>query len=87
MLYKLIEWYTYREIGIYLYCDMWICFCSIFTTMHCFPNRYENLGMKLDNAIKGCSEEQRTILIGHQPKAAKIALQSNNKIDLILCGK
>ncbi|VDI29722.1 Hypothetical predicted protein [Mytilus galloprovincialis] len=48
--------------------------------------RYENHGMKLDTAIKGCSEEQRTILIAHQPKAAKIALQSINKIDLILCG-
>ncbi|XP_076109804.1 transmembrane protein with metallophosphoesterase domain-like [Mytilus galloprovincialis] len=48
--------------------------------------RYDGHGMKLDTAIKGCSTEQITILLAHQPSAAKIALQSNNKIDLILCG-
>ncbi|XP_048765628.1 transmembrane protein with metallophosphoesterase domain-like isoform X2 [Ostrea edulis] len=46
--------------------------------------RYDNHGFNLDKALKGCNPSQPIILLAHQPKAAKMALQSDNHIDLIL---
>ncbi|GFO43737.1 hypothetical protein PoB_007024200 [Plakobranchus ocellatus] len=38
------------------------------------------------SAVNGCSESQPVILLTHQPRAAKRALDSNHKIDLVLSG-
>ncbi|KAJ8303304.1 hypothetical protein KUTeg_019700 [Tegillarca granosa] len=48
--------------------------------------QYSSHGMDLDRALLGCPKEQPVILLAHQPKAAKIALDSGNKIDLVLSG-
>lgn len=48
--------------------------------------KYEGHGMRLDTAIEGCSSSQTVILLAHQPKAAKNAIMSGHKIDLILSG-
>ena len=43
--------------------------------------------MRLDTAIEGCSSTQTVVLLAHQPKAAKDAIMSGHKIDLILSGR
>ncbi|XP_061197484.1 transmembrane protein with metallophosphoesterase domain-like [Saccostrea echinata] len=47
---------------------------------------YDHHGFKLDKAVKGCNPGQPIILLAHQPKAAKMALQSDHHIDLVLSG-
>ena len=42
--------------------------------------------MDLRQAYKGCNPDHTTILVAHQPKAAKYALDSNYGIDLVLAG-
>ena len=49
--------------------------------------RYDGHGMRLDTAIEGCTSTQTVVLLAHQPKAAKDAIMSRHKIDLILSGR
>lgn len=42
--------------------------------------------MDLRAAVNGCSANMPTVLMAHNPKAAKEALELEQKIDLILCG-
>lgn len=52
-----------------------------------FISRYDDHGFKLEEALRGCHSEQPIILLAHQPKAAKKALQTSRHIDLVLSGK
>nr|XP_011422305.2 transmembrane protein with metallophosphoesterase domain [Crassostrea gigas] len=47
---------------------------------------YDDHGFKLGEALRGCHSEQPIILLAHQPKAAKKALQTSRHIDLVLSG-
>ena len=49
--------------------------------------RYDGHGFRLEEALKGCNSEQPIILLAHQPRAAKQALQSSHHIDLVLSGR
>ena len=82
---------------IYMYTNMhrinWIYILHIFfmvlvdsKTLKYVFYRYVGHGMKLDNAIQGCLSKQPVILLAHQPHAAKKALASDYKIDVILSG-
>ena len=42
--------------------------------------------MNLERAYLGCNREHASILIAHQPKAAKVAIDSHFDIDLVLSG-
>ncbi len=42
--------------------------------------------MKLDNAVGSCDQEHPIILLAHQPKAAKMALDSKYNIQLVIGG-
>ena len=48
--------------------------------------RFGDHGFKLDAAVRGCDPDQPIILLAHQPKAAKIALDSDHDIQLVLSG-
>ena len=43
--------------------------------------------MDLDKALDGCDDKHATILLAHQPKAAKYALDTEHDIQLVLAGK
>ncbi len=43
--------------------------------------------MKLDQAIESCDQEHPIILLAHQPRAAKTALDSRYNIKLVLAGQ
>ena len=43
--------------------------------------------MDLNKALDGCDDKHATILLAHQPKAAKYALDTNYDIQLVLAGK
>uniref|UniRef100_H2ZPW1 Calcineurin-like phosphoesterase domain-containing protein n=1 Tax=Ciona savignyi TaxID=51511 RepID=H2ZPW1_CIOSA len=47
---------------------------------------YEGHGMDLKQAYTGCDDTHSTILVAHQPSAAKTALNSEYKIQLVLSG-
>ena len=40
----------------------------------------------MDKALEGCDDQQATILLAHQPKAAKFALDADHDIQLVLAG-
>ena len=42
--------------------------------------------MNLTAAYEGCDAEHSTVLLTHQPNAAKLALQSGYEIQLVLSG-
>ncbi|XP_052231791.1 transmembrane protein with metallophosphoesterase domain-like isoform X1 [Dreissena polymorpha] len=42
--------------------------------------------MDLDSALRTCDPSQSVVLIAHQPKVAKIALDSKYRVDLVLSG-
>ncbi|XP_053401981.1 transmembrane protein with metallophosphoesterase domain-like isoform X2 [Mercenaria mercenaria] len=42
--------------------------------------------MDIGGALRTCDESSPVILIAHQPKAAKAALMSNHRVDLVLSG-
>ena len=48
--------------------------------------RYTGHGMDLDKALSGCNPEAPVLLLAHQPKAAKKALDSKYNIQLVLSG-
>ncbi|XP_038662781.1 transmembrane protein with metallophosphoesterase domain isoform X1 [Scyliorhinus canicula] len=48
--------------------------------------RYPGHGMDLKKALDGCSTKDAVVLLAHQPKAAKRALQSRPDISLVLSG-
>ena len=43
--------------------------------------------MDIDAAVSGCYPHYPTILLAHQPKAAKLALETDHRIDLVLSGE
>ncbi|XP_064599140.1 transmembrane protein with metallophosphoesterase domain-like [Liolophura sinensis] len=47
---------------------------------------YKNHRMNLDQALAMCNPKYPTILLAHQPKAAKLALSSKHRVDLVLSG-
>ena len=47
---------------------------------------YFDHGMDLEKAYSGCAKDHAAILVAHQPKAAKIALDSEYNIALVLSG-
>ncbi|XP_041376694.1 transmembrane protein with metallophosphoesterase domain-like [Gigantopelta aegis] len=47
---------------------------------------YGNHGMHLEKALGTCLPNQPAILLAHQPKAAKIALDSKYRVDLVISG-
>ncbi|XP_067651468.1 transmembrane protein with metallophosphoesterase domain-like [Haliotis asinina] len=47
---------------------------------------YGDHGMKLDDALGSCDPSQPVILLAHQPKAAKTALDSKYRVDVVLSG-
>jgi len=42
--------------------------------------------MKLSDAYEGCDSSHAAILVAHQPRAAKMALDSQHSIQLVLSG-
>ena len=42
--------------------------------------------MDIEAAVGGCDPYFPTILLAHQPKAAKMALETDHRIDLVLSG-
>ncbi|RUS70652.1 hypothetical protein EGW08_021589 [Elysia chlorotica] len=47
---------------------------------------YIGHGFDIASAVKGCAKDQPIVLMAHQPKAAKMALDSNYRVDLVLSG-
>ena len=43
--------------------------------------------MDIDGALRSCDKDSPVILVAHQPMAAKAALQSRYRLDLVLSGK
>ena len=43
--------------------------------------------MDLDKALNGCDDKHATILLAHQPKAAKYALDTDHDVQLVLAGE
>ena len=43
-------------------------------------------GIDVDKALDGCDDQHATILLAHQPKAAKYALDTDRDIQLVLAG-
>ncbi|XP_067652029.1 transmembrane protein with metallophosphoesterase domain-like isoform X1 [Haliotis asinina] len=54
--------------------------------IHALKIGYGDHGMKLDDALGSCDPSQPVILLAHQPKAAKTALDSKYRVDVILSG-
>ncbi|CAG5130850.1 unnamed protein product [Candidula unifasciata] len=48
--------------------------------------RYDGHKFDLDKAVSSCSSDKPVILLAHQPHAAKMALDSKYRIDLVLSG-
>ncbi|XP_007946857.1 transmembrane protein with metallophosphoesterase domain [Orycteropus afer afer] len=63
----------------------WICLAGV-DDIEADILHYSGHGMDLDKALGGCSPDHTTILLAHQPLAAKRALQSRPDINLILSG-
>ena len=43
--------------------------------------------MDLDKALGSCDQSKPVIFIAHRPETAKLALDSNYRVDLVLSGK
>ena len=52
-----------------------------------FFSRYTGHGPDLDTALASCDQSKPVILLAHQPKAAKMALNSQYRVDLVLSGE
>ena len=54
-----------------------------------FIGSYDGHGMRLAEAVQDCSDGHPVILLAHQPKAAKTALDSplSTNIELVLSGR
>nr|XP_051674496.1 transmembrane protein with metallophosphoesterase domain [Oryctolagus cuniculus] len=63
----------------------WICLAGV-DDIEADILHYAGHGMDLDKALGGCSPDHTTILLAHQPLAAKRALQERPDINLILSG-
>uniref|UniRef100_A0A250Y112 Transmembrane protein with metallophosphoesterase domain n=1 Tax=Castor canadensis TaxID=51338 RepID=A0A250Y112_CASCN len=63
----------------------WICLAGV-DDIEADILHYSGHGMDLDKALEGCSPDHTTILLAHQPLAAKRALQAHPDINLILSG-
>lgn len=63
----------------------WVCLAGV-DDIEADILHYSGHGMDLDKALEGCSPEHATILLAHQPLAAKRALQARPDINLILSG-
>ncbi len=54
----------------------------------CFFFSYgDGHGMDIAKAIQGCDDQHSVVLLAHQPKAAKFALDSEHDIQLVLSGR
>ncbi|XP_032987838.1 transmembrane protein with metallophosphoesterase domain [Rhinolophus ferrumequinum] len=65
--------------------DDWICLAGV-DDIEADLLHYSGHGMDLVKALGGCSPDHTTILLAHQPLAAKRALQARPDINLILSG-
>ncbi|KAB0393741.1 hypothetical protein E2I00_006691, partial [Balaenoptera physalus] len=65
--------------------DDWICLAGV-DDIEADILHYSGHGMDLEKALGGCSPDHTTILLAHQPLAAKRALQARPDINLILSG-
>ncbi|XP_010627955.1 beta-galactosidase isoform X3 [Fukomys damarensis] len=65
--------------------DDWICLAGV-DDIEADILHYSDHGMDLSKALGGCSPDHTTILLAHQPLAAKRALQERPDINLILSG-
>ncbi|XP_045435307.1 transmembrane protein with metallophosphoesterase domain [Pipistrellus kuhlii] len=65
--------------------DAWICLAGV-DDIEADILHYAGHGMDLEKALAGCRPDHATILLAHQPLAAKRALQARPDIDLILSG-
>ncbi|KAM6170571.1 transmembrane protein with metallophosphoesterase domain [Rhynchocyon petersi] len=65
--------------------DDWICLAGV-DDIEADIMHYYGHGMDLAKALGGCSPEHTTILLAHQPLAAKRALQMRPDINLVLSG-
>ncbi|XP_004704109.1 transmembrane protein with metallophosphoesterase domain [Echinops telfairi] len=63
----------------------WICLAGV-DDIEADILHYSGHGMDLIKALEGCSPDHATILLAHQPLAAKRALQERPEINLILSG-
>lgn len=63
----------------------WICLAGV-DDIEADILHYSDHGMDLGKALEGCSPDRTTILLAHQPLAAKRALQERPDINLILSG-
>lgn len=63
----------------------WVCLAGV-DDIEADILHYSGHGMDLDKALEGCSPDDATILLAHQPLAAKRALQARPDINLILSG-
>ncbi|XP_005997248.1 transmembrane protein with metallophosphoesterase domain [Latimeria chalumnae] len=65
--------------------DDWFCLAGV-DDIEAGILRYPGHGMDLDKALDGCGPEHATVLLAHQPRAAKWALQARPDISLVLSG-
>lgn len=63
----------------------WVCLAGV-DDIEADILHYSDHGMDLHKALEGCSPDHTTILLAHQPLAAKRALQERPDINLILSG-
>ena len=70
-------------------CSQWyLCISKSLTfTKFYFISRNRGHGIDVDKALDGCDDKHATILLAHQPKAAKYALDTDHDIQLILAGE
>ena len=50
------------------------------------PDRMKNHGMNLEEALQGCNRNRSIVLLAHQPRAAKEALDNHKGVGLVLSG-
>jgi len=70
--------------------DMYVYTCICCGLQHVmFIGSYDGHGMRLAEAVQDCSDGHPVILLAHQPKAAKTALDSplSTNIELVLSGR
>ncbi|XP_043937331.1 transmembrane protein with metallophosphoesterase domain [Protopterus annectens] len=63
----------------------WICLAGV-DDIEAAVLRYPGHGMNLEKALNGCSQSDVIVLLAHQPRAAKWALETRPDISLVLSG-
>ena len=67
--------------------DTQVMILMLIICIFCLMFRYTGHGFDVDRTLKSCDFRHPVILLAHQPHAAKAALDSSYRVDLVLSGK